>query len=190
MNNPNDDRITELTIENAKLKSNLVCKRCGFDNSHDISAISEDLLKDYYKKMLTQQPFSKEYSLLDDNIIVTCVEPSRKLLSRYANSWDILGSRAVQYATDLLCLMLVEKIQYKEETGLVTKFETTAEERELFFSSFTAETIESLLPDFYQNIPQVVLIGIKRAVGTFNELCLDMAEAIQDENFWKGAGRN
>lgn len=190
MTNPIDTEIAELRFENSKLKEQTLCKRCGFDNTQDLPKVSPELLKEYYKNILTQQSFKKEYSLLDDNIIVTCIEPSRKLLSMYANSWDILGNRAVQYAPDLLCIMLVESIKYKENGDIVTKYEKTLEERETFFRTFDADNIEDLLPDFYQKLPQVILIGIKHVVGAFNELCLNMAEAIQDENFWKGVGQN
>lgn len=190
MTNPLETEITKLQMENEKLKAQMICKRCGHDNTQELPKVSKDLLKEYYRVLLTQNVFRKEYSLLDDTIIVTCVEPTRKLLSMYANSWEILGSKAVQYAPDLLCLMLLERIQYKEDGKLVTKYETTKEEREEFFRTFDENTIETSIPEFYQNLPQVILIGLKQVVGTFNDLCLNMSEAIQDVNFWKGVGQN
>ena len=188
MTNPYDNKVMELTRENEKLKSMMVCKRCGFDNNNELPVIDQDLLKEYYKHILTQTPFKKEYALLNGQIIISCVEPNRKLLAKYANSWDILGNRAVQYALDLLCMMLLEKIQFKTDEGLITKYETTEEQRNELFSGITFDNIEYLFPESYQELTQVLLVSIKQVVGDFNKLCLDLAEAVHEPNFWKGVG--
>lgn len=164
-----------------------VCKRCGFDNTHE-PKVDPELLQDYYKKLLIQQPFEKEYQLLNSTVSVICTEPTRKLLSRYIQSWDILEDKSVQYAADLLCMLLISKITIKSENGLVVKYESSAQDKDIFFQSFTADTIENCLPDTYQNLPQIIVLGIKHAAQQFNDLCLQLAEAAQDENFWKGVG--
>ena len=117
-----------------------ICQRCGFDNSQKIK-VDPELLHDYYKKLLIQQPFEKEYHLCNEAVSVVCTEPTRKLLSSYIKSWDILGSESVQYATDLLCILLISKITHKTETGFVTTYETTPEDRLNFFKSFTFQLI-------------------------------------------------
>jgi hypothetical protein len=188
MTNPYDEKMTELTLENEKLRHMVLCKRCGFDNTQDLPKIDPNIVKEYYKHILTQAPFKKEYTLFDGQIIVTCTEPNRRLLAKYANSWDILGNRAVQYALDLLCIMLLDKIQLKTAEGIVTKYEADDEQRHEFFSAITPENIESLIPESYQSLSQVLLVSIKQIVGDFNNLCLKLAEAVHEPNFWKGVG--
>lgn len=188
MTNPYDEKMTELTVENERLRNMVLCKRCGFDNTQDLPTVDPAFVKEYYKHILTQTAFKKEYTLFDGQIIVTCIEPNRKLLAKYANSWDILGSRAVQYALDLLCIMLLEKIQFKTDEGLITKYDTDEAWRNNFFTSITPENIESLFPESYQELSQALLVSIKQVVGDFNKLCLDLAEAVHEPNFWKGVG--
>lgn len=190
MVNPVQQKLDDLTVENAKLKNQLVCKRCHFDNSKEFNPLNDELIKSYFKLVLSQQAFKKEYNLFDNQMIVTLVEPTRKLLMLYINLWDILGNKAVQYAPDFLCLLLLEKIQVKGDNGLETMYNMTTEERYEMFKGITFDNVENVIPPYYQNLPQVLLVALKQTAAQFNDLCLALADRVHDENFWKGVGQN
>lgn len=188
MNQSKDERIAELELEVSILRDKMICKRCGHDNNKDDVKINEELLKDYYKSMLRQSPFKKEYELMSGSILVTCVEPSRKLISLYSSLWDMLGTEMTRYSLDLLSIMLVESISYKTPDGLEERYKMEPEERLQLFKGIDRYSVDNLIPEYFQNMPQVVSIAIQRTVADFNATCLALGEAAQDENFWKGAG--
>lgn len=188
MNQSKDEKIAALELEVAALRSKMVCKRCGHDNNKEDVKINEELLKDYYKSMIRQVAFKKEYELMSGNIVVTCVEPSRKLISLYSSLWDMLGTEMTRYSLDLLSIMLIESVSYKTAEGLEERYKMTAEERLELFSGITRMSVDNLIPKYFQDLPQVVSIALQRTVADFNATCLALGEAAQDENFWKGAG--
>lgn len=182
------DRIAELERENQSLAEKLVCKRCGFDNKKDSYDIDEELLKDYYRKLLTQNYFSKEYALLDDNILLVLEEPTNALALAYGKLHTLLGSVMPIYAPDLLAISFIKSIKYKTDDGLVTKYEADQDERYNIIKGITVSNIDSCIPEYFKNLNQVVAIGIKNTVLDFHALCISLGEATRDKNFWKGAG--
>jgi hypothetical protein len=190
MNKPADEKIAKLMEENAKLKNQLVCKRCGFDNKHEKYEVDQEAIKDYYKSLLAQEPFKKTYDILNGTYSITCEEPTRQLLAAYTLCWDKLDSTIVQYAPDLLSLMVINKIEKITSDGLETVYDMPMDERLKMFRGITFENIENVIPDYYQNMPQVILLAVKGVTAAFNALCLQLGEAALDENFWKGVGLN
>lgn len=182
-----DKKIEELENEIEKLRSLTICKRCGFDNHKELGVNSE-LVQDYYKKLLIQEPFTHEYSLINDHVQVVCEEANRRLITVHSRLWDTFGTAMNTYAADVLVFLYTKSICYKTEDGIEVKYEASEEDRYNLLRGFTPSTIDELIPDFFQKAPHIILTGIKRAVSEFNTLCLVLAEETQDENFWKGAG--
>ena len=182
-----DKKIEELEKEIAELRELTICKRCGFDNHKELG-VNKDLVQDYYKKLIIQEPFTKEYSLIDDHIQIVCEEANRRLITIHSRLWDTFGSAINTYAADILVLLYTKSISFKTENGIEVKYEASEEERYNLLRSLTPTTIDELIPEFFQKAQHVILTGIKRAISEFNTLCLVLAEETQDENFWKGAG--
>ena len=187
MSDNKDKIIEELEKENKELREMSICKRCGFDNAKQLE-VDPTLIKEYYKKLLLQEPFTKEYSLINDHIQVVCEETNRRLITTHSRLWETFGASMSTYAADILTLMYVKSISYKTEEGIKVKYEATEEDRYNLLRGLTPATIDDLIPEFFQKTQHVVLTGIKRAVSEFNTLCLLLAEETQDANFWKGAG--
>lgn len=190
MNNPTTEKLADLSVQNAALKEKLICKRCGFDNSKDEPQIDKDIVKDYYKAMLAQKNFEKKYNILNDTWHITCTEPSRKLVAAYANCWNRLDTEVIQYALDLQCLLVISKIEFVGDNGLTVKYETSMEDRMDIFNGITTDNIENVIPRFYQELPQVILLAIRNVATLFNTLCLQLSEEALNENFWRGVGLN
>ena len=138
--------------------------------------------------MLIQEPFTKEYSLLNDGIQIVCEEANRRLITIHSRLWETFGASMNTYAADVLMLLYVKSISFKTSEGVVVKYEASEDDRYNLLRSLTPDTIDELLPEFFQKLQHVLLTGIKRTVSEFNNLCLLLAEEAQDENFWKGAG--
>jgi CRISPR/Cas system CMR subunit Cmr6 (Cas7 group RAMP superfamily) len=190
MNVPAEEKLAQVLVENEQLKEKLVCKRCGFDNKQDEYKVDEEIVKDYYKCMLAQEQYSKTYDIMNGAYTITCQEPTRKLLSAYVGCWDRLDHSVTQYAHDLMCLLMITRIERRTEEGIVSIFEMSSDEKLKLFRGAAFENIESVIPDTYQNLPQILLSAIKGVAQTFSALCTQIAEAALDENFWKGVGLN
>lgn len=190
MNKPSNEKIAQLTEEIAQLKGKLVCARCGFDNTKDDVKLDPELIKDYYKAMLNQSLFEKEYTILNDTWRITCTEPNRKLISAYTHCWNNLDDTIVQYALDLQCLLVISKVEKITENGCTTVYSMNTEDRLNLLRSINTTNIEQQIPDFYQELPQVVLLAIRNVSNMFNSLCLRLSDEALNENFWKGVGLN
>ena len=190
MVDPTNDKMAELMLENEKLKKQLVCKRCGFDNNEELIKTDDNLRKEYYKCLLAQKPFVKKYDIMDGFITITCVEPLQKALAAYGNCWDKLGNTIVQYGQDLLCMLVIEKLERRTDEGFEVMYETTAEERTELLRSISLMYIEKVIPEAYQNLPQVVLLAIKSVASVFTDFCTKLSAEALDANFWKGVGQN
>lgn len=190
MNKPSDEALNQAMIENAQLREKLVCRRCGFDNNHDKYEVDQEILKDYYRCMLAQQLFTKTYDIMDGTYSITCQEPNRRLLNAYTGCWDRLDSAITQYAPDMLCLLMVTKIERRTDEGMVTIFELPMDEKITLFRGSTFENIENVIPTSFQELSQILLSAIKGVTAAFSTLCTQLAEAALDENFWKGVGLN
>jgi hypothetical protein len=188
MNVPTDEKLAQVLVENEQLKAKLVCKRCGFDNKQDEYKVDEDIIKDYYKCMLAQELYSKSYDIMNGTYTVVCQEPTRRLLNAYVGCWDRLDSSVAQYAHDLMCLLLITKIERRTESGMQVIFELSSEDKLKMFRGASFENIESVIPESYQELPQILLSAIKGVTQSFSTLCTHVAEAALDENFWKGVG--
>ena len=190
MNDPVNEKIAQLTVENAKLKEQLVCKRCGFDNSKERAGLDETFIQEYYKSLISQSTFTKTYPILNGVWQITCEEPTRKLLAAYVGCWDRLDTTIVQYALDLQCVLVISKVEYVGEDGVEVRYQASEEDRLNLLRSITQDNIENIIPDFYQNLPQVILLAIRNTASMFNTLCVNLSESALDKNFWKGVGLN
>lgn len=170
-----------------ELKASRLCKRCGFDNNREVKA-DNAILKDYYRAALAQIPFTKEYKLLDNSISLEFIEPNRNLLAVYHTCWDYLKHDIDYYAADLLTMLTLKSVSIRKDTGMEKVFEWSAEDKLKFFKSVTYDNVESLFPEYYQQLNQLLLTAIRRTAVVFSELCKQASEEVQDENFWKGAG--
>lgn len=163
------------------------CKRCGFDQRQDYTPISEEILQTYFKASLAQVPFTKRYELYNGALSVTFEEASGKLLRLQERAImdktkDGLGS--ISDAADFsMVASLAEVSQQPKEGG-----------ERILYKADTARRLKILedqaLPEELLNMPIIQLQALRTTFSQFSALCASLVLAAQDENFWKGVGRN
>lgn len=180
----------KLTDEITQLKEKIICKRCGFDNNQENVTVDMSVLKDYYKAMIAQKVFEKEYDLFDGGVILHFEEPTRKLLTSYRKCYEHLTYDLAYYASDLIAMLTLKSVYIRKDTGIEKVFSWSFDDKLNFFNSVTYDNIETLFPEYYQNLSQIVLTAIRKTALVFNETCMKAADEVHDTNFWKGAGLN
>lgn len=163
------------------------CKRCGFDQRQDYNPVSEEILQEYFKASLGQVPFSKKYELYNGALIVTFEEASGKLLrlqERAIMEKTKDGHGSISDAADFsMVASLVEVAQQPKEGGERVLYKADAERRLHILE-------EQNLPEELVNMPIIQLQALRTTFSHFSSLCAALVLAAQDENFWKGVGRN
>ena len=164
-----------------------LCKRCGWDQREEYSLADSNLVQAYFKCLLMQQPFQKTYELFNGTLIVVFEEPTGKLLrlqEREANKRADNKTQTISDALDFAVIPTLVSIHIKnEEFGNRELYIADRMRREQILQ--TGE-----IPEELDNMPVVTLQALRNAYSEFSALCAQLVRAAQDENFWKGAGRN
>jgi len=163
------------------------CKRCGFDQRQDYNPVSEEVLQEYFKAALAQVPFSKKYELYNGALIVTFEEASGKLLrlqERAIMEKTRNGNGSISDATDFsMVASLAEVSQQPKEGGERILYKADAARRLQILE-------EQNLPEELIDMPIIQLQALRTTFSHFSSLCAALVLAAQDENFWRGVGRN
>ena len=165
-----------------------ICPRCGLNLDDKYEPIAEDIVKEYFKAALAQEPFRKTYQLFGGLLEVVFEEATGKLLQmqekalRAKNSEDVVG---ISDAMDFALLPSLVSISYKQaDTGLVQEvYSATPEQRIELLTTAT-------LPEALADMPIVKLQAIRNSFANFAKLCADLVVASQDKAFWTGGGHN
>ena len=163
------------------------CKRCGWDQREDFDIASTDLVKEYFKCMISQTPYQKRYELFNGAVTAVFEEPTGKLLrlqekeaSKRISEKDNTISDALDFA---VIPALVSVTLENEGFGQKILYQADAARRAKILE-------EGIVPAELDNMPLVTLQAIRNVYGEFSQLCAQLVRAAQDENFWRGAGRN
>lgn len=168
--------------------NSFVCKRCGFDQRKSFTPLTDELKKSYFRAALSQTPFRHTYDAFGGMLKVTFEEATGKLLQMQEHvmvkrneNGDIAMSDAMDFA--LLPSLVSIVHHFDEDATEKVVYEATPEQRE--------EALKSgELPEALAQMPIVQLQTIRNLFAEFAKVCADLVVASQDENFWKGVGRN
>ena len=163
------------------------CKRCGFDQRQDYNPVSEDILKDYFKASLAQAPFTKTYKLYGGTIAVEFAEPTGKLLR--------LQERAIMTRAQEKRASMSDSADFAMLASLSSVMQVPKEgDPKVIYTADEAKRVQILeameVPEEILNMTLILLQAIRATFTQFSRLCADLIVASQDENFWKGDGRN
>ena len=182
------EEATEKLIDQA-LKDNQdhCCKRCGFDQREEYTPVTEELVQAYFAAALSQTPFRKTYELYGGALTVSFEEATGKLLRLQEKAIverSKNGQASIADAADFsLVSSLCEVIQHPKEGSARVLYKAGMAER--------IQILEKMeLPDTLINMPMIQLQALRSTYNEFSKLCAGLMLAAQDENFWKGAGRN
>ena len=178
----------EKTVEQmVKENQEHVCKRCGFDQREDYTPVTEELVQAYFTAALAQVPFSKTYELYGGALIVTFEEATGKLLRLQEQAIverSKQGQASIADAADFsLISSLTSVVQHPKDGAARINYQADMDKR--------VQTLEKReLPEALINMPIIQLQALRSTYNEFSRLCAGLMLAAQDENFWKGAGRN
>lgn len=163
------------------------CKRCGFDQRQDYTPVTEEILHAYFRASLAQVPFTKRYVLYNGALIADFEEATGKLLRLQEQA--ILertrnGQGSISDSADYSMVASLVSVRIAPEGGGEKVIYQADIERRLNI----LETRE--LPAELLNMPIIQLQALRTTFGQFSNLCAALVLAAQDENFWKGVGRN
>ena len=163
------------------------CKRCGWDQREEYNIADSEVVKEYFKCILAQQPFQKSYELFNGMMTIVLEEPTGKLLrlqEKEANRRIAAKENTISDALDFAVLPALVSVTLAND-GFGSR---------VLYAVDMARRIKILetgeIPEELDNMPLVSLQAIRNVYGEFSQLCGQLVHASQDENFWKGAGRN
>lgn len=163
-----------------------ICKRCGFDQRNEFIPVNKEDLESYFKTALAQVPFSKTYELYGGLLQLVFEEATGKLLRLQERAIMELSkdlgsmSDAADYS---MLASLVEVRQVPHEGSSKVLYAADIQRREKLLE-------EHKIPDELLNMPMIQLQTLRNTYVTFTRHCEALMNAAQDENFWKGVGRN
>ena len=162
------------------------CKRCGFDQRQEFNPANEETLKEYFKATISQTPFTKNYQLFGGALEVEFEEATGKLLQlqERATLNNAQGRAVIGDVYDFALITCLSSAAWIPEGG----------SRRLLYMADKARRLSLLekgeVPEELSNMPIIQLQAIRNAYTQFSVLCGSLVVAAQDENFWKGVGRN
>jgi hypothetical protein len=163
------------------------CKRCGFDQRQEYTPVSEEILHDYFKYALAQMPFKYSYELYGGVLKLTFEEATGRLLRLQEQA--ILeagreGKGSISDSADYsMAASLVAVRQCLDNGGEKTIYQADLDRRLKILE-------DRQLPEELLNMPIIQLQALRTTFNQFSRLCASLILAAQDENFWKGVGRN
>ena len=167
-------------------EENHFCKRCGFDQHEDFIPVNKDDLENYFKTALAQVPFSKTYDLYGGLLQLVFEEATGKLLRLQERAiMDITkeGGSISDAADYSMLSSLVEVRQVPHEGASKILYSADKERREKMLE-------EHKIPEELLSMPMIQLQSLRNTYVVFTKHCAALMNAAQDENFWKGVGRN
>lgn len=163
------------------------CKRCGWDQREDYDVADTEQVKEYFKCIIAQIPFTKSYELFNGLMTVVFEEPTGKLLrlqEKEASKRIAAKDDTISDALDFAVLpALVSVTLSNDGFGSKTLYAADINRR-------TQIMEKGEIPAELDNMPLVSLQAIRNVYGEFSRLCGQLVRAAQDENFWRGVGRN
>lgn len=160
-----------------------VCAWCGRDYTKKTTHVSEDVLKDYVRCMLSQSEFRKEFSLLNNTIKVGFVEPQGDISifidERQKSGTDIHILRDIRLLASLEYVKAID-----EDTGDVVTILNRSEDERKEEPLRYAKAIKELA----EMVSTSQLSMIRNCSSLFSVLCLNIVDEIVNKNFYEGVG--
>lgn len=169
-----------------KIDNMNVCACCGRAVTEQPLQLSEDVKKAYFKAMLVQKPFTKEYTLFDGCLKVVLEMPSKDILiaqkKAIASIDNILNTQAI---TDIMLLScLVSATLVDEDADEETVIYEADKDSRIALLETPEESIESLM----MKCDYAVLTAIRETLTMFGKLLNAITNVGLDKNFYEGAG--
>ena len=169
-----------------KIDSMNVCACCGRVVTEQPLQLSEDAKKAYFKAMLVQKPFTKEYTLFDGCLKVVLEMPNKDILvaqkKAIASIDNILNTQAI---TDIMLLScLVSATLVDEDANEETVIYEADKDSRIALLETPEESIESLM----RKCDYAVLTAIRETLTMFGKLLNAITNVGLDKNFYEGAG--
>lgn len=170
----------------AKLDTMTVCKRCGRDVTLDLLGLSEDTKKAYFKSLLTQKPFGKEYVMFDGMLKVAFEMPHKEILSAQRS--------AIKSIKDTFDSQIITDIMLLSCLSAVVVVDTDTDEELVIYEADKDARVEKLtdpeqaINELMSNTDYAVLTATREALTMFGKLLQAITDVGLDRNFYEGAG--
>lgn len=142
-------------------------------NNSEIDVMQEEVnkeLQNFYKSLLTQSKYTKEYELFEGNVTVVCESPSNEMTKSLVN---ILQERETHNTDYYICTYL-KKVTVKTDENTIL-YEKSQQER--------MAILKGMLPKELNSMDMIIVNSIRKVVDHFAKLCLKLAEATGSINF-------
>lgn len=168
-----------------KLSELTVCRRCGLPVDDKPIALSDDVKKEYFKTLLTNKPFSKEYELFDGAVRITFEVAKGELVTAQRTAINNTTNMTINTINDVLLISALAKV--------VTYDNDTDEVKTLYIKDAAARTdalksLSSSIEELEQTVDFVLLACVRRTLEEFSRLVKALTDNGLDENFYKGDG--
>lgn len=167
----------------------VVCVRCGCLAANHAPKVDEAILKEYFKSILAQKPFSHTYKLLDGRLLINFSSQYgtdiRDLDKIMINSIQAGKTVSDIQAEELMLVTSLTDIQCFDEENVTVKklYEATPEQRREY-----ATDPEKGLRAITESLDRITYQLVRRTFQKFAVLCTALSAAAEDENFYKGVG--
>ena len=177
-------KIAELEAKIKELTENAtVCKRCGRSNMDKPLKVREEIVKEYFRSLLGQRPFSYTLKALDGYLnIEFTLQHGESLLASIKDTSGIADDANVLTMTLMSTLTAVTLID--KEKG-VSKVVYSAEPKDL---TRAVTDYKEYYEKLVKSIDAIQLSVIRQASALFNVLVVQLMNAVANEDFYKGAG--
>ena len=164
-----------------------VCKRCGRELGTAPLSIKDDVMEDYFRHLLGQEPFEKTFKLFNGQLRLTFKELSGKSIvenSKKAAEHESYSEFADSLEMYLVVSMLKSVETFDPNTMVTTTIYSKTDEELLENTKNPKEAYEKLL----ETVGQVKIAIIRKACTVFEYLLTALIEKGQDTNFYEDAG--
>lgn len=169
----------------AQLDELSICRRCALPVNDKPLTVSEDIKKAYFKTLLTNKPFCKEYEILNGAVKIVFEMSRGRLLTAQRKALHNTANITMTTLNDVLLLSnLVSISSYDddlEETTVI--YERTADER-----AQALDDVQASIAELEETVDYVILACVRRVMDEFGLLVKTLIDNGLDENFYKGDG--
>ena len=180
-----DEQKLQVSELQARLDELTVCRRCGMPVDDKPLSLTDDVKKEYFRTLLTNKPFRKEYDLFD-GVVTVVFEVSKGAL--------LTAQRAAMNNADIRVMHTINDIVLLSNLVSIATYDETVEERKFLYEKDVnarikaLEDIEGSLNELENSVDYVLLACVRRVLDEFGILVKTLADAGLDANFYKGDG--
>ena len=180
-----EEQQRQTSVLQAKLDELTVCRRCGMQVTDKPLTLSEDVKKAYFKTLLTNKPFSKEYELFDGTVKIVFEMSKGALLTAQRTAMNKIDNMTMSAINDVVLLSNLVSI---------STYDSDVEESNILYEKNVDERIEALsdiegsIKVLEDTVDYVLLACVRKVMEEFGLLVKTLVDNGLDENFYKGDG--